>query len=133
MMANQQQLDLLQQGVDAWNRWRRQHEEVRPDLSYAHLNRANLNGADLSFADLNDADLSGARMGGATLGDIDLRTVKGLETIFHFGPSTIGTDTISRSEGDIPDIFLRGAGLSDTFITYTRSLAQDAIEYYTCF
>ncbi len=38
-----------------------------------------------------------------------------------------------RSEGDIPDVFLRGAGLSDTFITYARTLVQNPIEYYTCF
>jgi hypothetical protein len=34
---------------------------------------------------------------------------QGLETIIHDGPSTIGTDTISRSEGDIPEVFLRCA------------------------
>src|SRR5436305_1431458 len=122
-MANQQQLDLLRQGVDAWNTWRRQHEEVRPDLS-----KANLSGADLS-----GATLSKAIMRETTFGNVDLRTVKGLETIVHLGPSTIGTDTISRSEGDIPEVFLREAGLTDPFITYARSLAQNPIEYYTCF
>ena len=59
--------------------------------------------------------------------------MKGLETVIHNGPSTIGTDTLLRSEGDISETFLRGAGLSDTFITYVRSLAQNPIEYYTCF
>ncbi len=223
MMADQQQLDLLRQGVDAWNTWRRQHKEVRPDLSDADLSgaylsgtdlskadliRANLSKADLSDADLNGADLSNANLWGAYLsgaylggtnlrnanlsnadlsaailsgaylsgtdlsdanlsnadlsdaylsrvilsdaglrgtdlsqayigwtifGNLDLRTVKGLETINHLGPSTIGTDTIMRSEGDIPEVFLRKAGLSDTFITYARSFAQNPIEYYTCF
>ena len=38
-----------------------------------------------------------------------------------------------RSEGDIPETFLRGAGLTDTFIAYVRSLTQNSIEYYTCF
>src|SRR5438067_1017076 len=122
-MAKQQQLDLLQQGVDAWNTWRRQHEEVRPDL----------HDAELYGADLSGANLSKSRMGETTLGNVDLRTVKGLETIIHLGPSTIGTDTISRSEGDIPEVFLRRAGLSDTFITNARSLAQHPIKYYTCF
>jgi uncharacterized protein YjbI with pentapeptide repeats len=128
------------------------------DLSGANLNRANLNRANLSFAHFSGADLSGADLSGATLigadfsradlsrtvlskaimlgtilGNVDLRTVKGLETIVHFGPSTIGMDTIMRSKGDIPDVFLRGAGLSDPFITYARSLAQNPIEYSTCF
>jgi len=38
-----------------------------------------------------------------------------------------------RSQGDIPEAFLRGAGLPDTFIDYARSLAQSPIAYYTCF
>jgi len=59
--------------------------------------------------------------------------VKGLETIQHEGPSTIGIDTLLRSEGAIPEIFLRGAGLSDSFIEYARSLSQRPIQYYTCF
>jgi hypothetical protein len=66
-------------------------------------------------------------------GGIDLRTVKGLETIIHRAPSTIGTDTLLRSEGGIPETFLREAGLSDTFITYVRSLVQNPFEYYSCF
>src|SRR6266536_2125750 len=125
----------------------------RADLSFAHFSGANLNfahfrgatliGADLSGATLIGADLSRATLGGAVFskaimlgtifGNVDLRMVKGLETIVHFGPSTIGTDTLMRSEGDIPEVFLREAGLSDTFITYARSLAQHPIEYYTCF
>ena len=113
------------------------------NLSYASLNGANLSNANLSYAnlgntDLNGANLNGSHLSGATIGwtifgNLDLRTVKGLETIRHQGPSTIGTDTLERSEGDIPEAFLRGAGLSDTFITYARSLVRSPIEYYTCF
>src|SRR6266496_1351480 len=115
----------------------------RADLSFAHFSGANLNFAHFSGATLIGADLSRATLGGAVFskaimlgtifGNVDLRMVKGLETIVHFGPSTIGTDTLMRSEGDIPEVFLREAGLSDTFITYARSLAQHPIEYYTCF
>ncbi len=59
--------------------------------------------------------------------------VKGLETVQHWGPSTIGTDTILKSEGNIPEMFLRGAGLDDTFMSYVLSLARKPIQYYTCF
>jgi len=46
-MADQQQLDLLQQGVEVWNAWRDQHPEILiklsgTDLSGAHLSRAHL-------------------------------------------------------------------------------------------
>jgi uncharacterized protein YjbI with pentapeptide repeats len=118
------------------------------DLSYADLSFADLNGTTLSYADLGYAILSRADLRSASLysakfnratigwtifGDVDLRTVKGLETVRHTGPSTIGTDTLLRSEGDISEEFLRKVGLSDAFIIYARSLAQHPIEYYTCF
>src|SRR5207249_1267543 len=57
----------------------------------------------------------------------------GLETVHHIGPSTIGIDTIYRSKGNIPEAFLKGAGVDDTFITYIRSLIGKPIEYYSCF
>jgi len=51
----------------------------------------------------------------------------------HLGPSYISTRTLSRSQGDIPEVFLKGAGVDDTFITYIRSLVGKAIEYNSCF
>jgi hypothetical protein len=59
--------------------------------------------------------------------------VKGLETVHHFGPSTIGIDTIYRSHGNIPLAFLRGAGVPDIFIKYMGSLTGKALEFYSCF
>jgi len=38
-----------------------------------------------------------------------------------------------RSQGEIPAIFLRKAGVPNTFIEYARSLVKNPIEYYTCF
>jgi len=112
-------------------------------FSYTNLSAAKLNSADLSGANLIGANLSGANLIGANLsgahiratifGDVDLRTVKGLESVQHDGPSTLGTDTLVRSQGNIPEVFLRGVGLPDTFITYARSLVNSPIEYYTCF
>jgi hypothetical protein len=34
-MANQQHLAILKQGVEVWNQWRKEHPEIRPDLSEA--------------------------------------------------------------------------------------------------
>ncbi len=51
-MANPEHLEILKQGVEQWNKWRKEHPEVRPDLSGADLCRANLSEADLSGADL---------------------------------------------------------------------------------
>ncbi len=51
----------------------------------------------------------------------------------HLGPSISGFDTIYRSRGNIPETFLKGAGVDDTFITYIRSLIGKPIKYYSCF
>jgi hypothetical protein len=57
----------------------------------------------------------------------------GLETIKHEGPSTIGIDTLYRSNGQIPEVFLRGAGIPDEVITYAKSLVGRPLESYKCF
>jgi hypothetical protein len=65
--------------------------------------------------------------------DNDLSEVTGLETVLHLGPSTIGIDTIYKSKGNIPEVFLRGAGVPEEFIVYMRSLAGKPIDSYSCF
>ncbi len=103
------------------------------NLTRAHLTGVNLNVAALKEARLSGADLTGASIGGTTFGDNDLSDVKGLETVRHDGPSTIGIDTIYRSHGKIPLAFLRGAGVPDNFIEYMGSLTGKAFEFYSCF
>ena len=102
-------------------------------LREVNFQKADIWGASFQEADLWRANLTEAKVGNTIFGDLDLRTVKGLETIQHRYPSTVGIDTIMRSEGDIPEIFLRGVGLDDIFITYVLSLAKKPIQYYTCF
>jgi hypothetical protein len=79
------------------------------------------------------ADLNGAFVGYTRFGNVDLSVVKNLEKAIHIGPSTIGIDTIYHSHGNIPEEFLKGAGVDNTFITYIRSLVGKPIEYYSCF
>jgi hypothetical protein len=188
-MANEEHQAILMQGVEAWNKWREDYPNVRPDLSRADvsvasliranfsradlyradliranfieanfieadLSGANLSGAHLRGADLRKADLRGAKLNWAHLSqaqlsgadlsgasaystifaDLDLSEVKGLDKIGHFGPSTVGTDTIYKSRGQIPEVFLRGCGVPDEMITFMRSLvAANAIQFYSCF
>lgn len=197
-MANREHLKKLKEGIEAWNKWRRENPGIVPDLSGADLRgtaltginlsetdlekasliRAHLVGADLIRADfagsdlseanlreanlsrtdlidskLSRADLSGAMlwyttfvkcivdevsfadcsMVSTTFAGMDLSRVKGLDDVRHYGPSTIGIDTIYKSQGKIPDVFLRGAGVPENFITYQRSLAAEPFDYYSCF
>jgi hypothetical protein len=127
-------------------------------LADALLHRADLRGAaltnaDLSGADCTDADLRGANLRAATFretnlrganfreahigqtifANVDLRMVQGLAMVQHHGPSTIGIDTLYRSHGTIPEAFLRGAGMPDDMITYSKSLIGQPFQYYSCF
>jgi len=92
-------------------------------LRGTNLIEADLREADLNGADLYGANLSGARFGRTVLGDIDLSGTKGLVEVQHESMSTIGTDTIQRSKGKIPEKFLRGCGLSDLDIEYAKLAA----------
>ena len=82
------------------------------DLSEAALSGANLRGADLTRANLNVTKLAKAACVMTNFGDLDLSVAVGLEFVRHLGPSTIGTDTLFRSGGKIPERFLRGCGLT---------------------
>jgi hypothetical protein len=136
-------LEMLCQGVDVWNTWREENPGILPhlaraDLTEALLTEVNLTGADLTRATLTAADLIGAtlheaRIGWTMLGDIDLSMVRGLETVQHRGPSTIGIDILYRSQGNIPEVFLRGAGVPEDIITYMKSLVGRPFEFYSCF
>jgi hypothetical protein len=91
-MANEEQLAIIRQGPKAWNAWRRNHPDIKPDLRKANLRgaylreaylreadlreailwRAYLNGADLAVADLSGANLLGAVLISANLANANL-------------------------------------------------------------
>jgi hypothetical protein len=66
---------------------------------------------------------------------MDLSTVQGLVSVKHDRPSTIGIDAIYKSKGQIPEIFLRGAGVPEPFIVQMKDLlaAMEPIHFYSCF
>lgn len=116
-------------------------------LSDANLSGANLSGADLGGAKLTGANLTGTNFFGANLtgaimleaqvadtkfGNVDLSQVVGLSTVRHGGPSSIGIDTVYKSHGEIPEVFMRGAGVPDSFITFIKSLEGQKQQLYAC-
>ncbi len=113
------------------------------DLSRANLSGANLNGAFLIEADLRWANLFSVVLDGVNFerttvgrtlfGSVNLSSCSGLDSVVHLAPSTIGVDSIILSKGDIPEIFLRGVGLPDEWITYIPSLIGDGIQFFSCF
>jgi hypothetical protein len=161
-MADEEQVALLKQGVEVWNKWREANPDIRPDLNGADLFGAALRGVDLRGVDLVGAALHGANLVGVNLVDAnlvganlfgvvlhnadlsrailyetvfvntDLSDVKGLETCVHHGPSAIDHRTLQRS-GPLPLAFLRGVGLPDNLIDYLPSLLNQAIQFYSVF
>ncbi|MDH3879600.1 MAG: toll/interleukin-1 receptor domain-containing protein, partial [Desulfobacterales bacterium] len=115
----------------------------RADFRWAYLIKARFNGANLSGANLIEANLTKAELKQSNLseafvawscfGDNDLSQTVGLDVVKHFGPSTIGIDTIYRSKGKIPEEFLRGAGVPEHFISYTAFLNEKAFARNSCF
>src|SRR6266700_988640 len=61
-MANQHHLNILRKGTVLWNEWRKENQNIQPDLSGAELNVANLSRANLSEANLSRADLREANL-----------------------------------------------------------------------
>jgi uncharacterized protein YjbI with pentapeptide repeats len=122
-MANEEHLALLRQGVEAWNEWKAQHPEIRPNLSFAtgkgltikgaklsgvDLSRTNLSRADLSKADLIGANLSEAYLSEAYLSEADLIGAN-LTSADLSGADLIGANLIGAN---LSRAYLSGADLS---------------------
>jgi TIR domain-containing protein/pentapeptide repeat protein len=105
----------------------------RADVAGANLRGCHLSQVNFSSAELSGADFSAARCWDTIFADTDLSQVTGLEAIQHLAPSTVGVDTLFRSDGKIPEAFLRGVGFPQDFITFVPSLVGRAIEFYSCF
>jgi uncharacterized protein YjbI with pentapeptide repeats len=71
-MANNEQLTVLLQGSEAWNKWTTENPDKMATLIGADLYAADLHGADLHGANLSRADLRGADLHGANLSMADL-------------------------------------------------------------
>jgi hypothetical protein len=128
------------------------------DLRGADLRGANLAHADLSFANLTDADLSHANLSYVNLNqtlfketnltrarlhhallretvfaNVDLSTVIGLESVYHLAPSSIGTDTISRSGNTLPERFLRHTNMHENLLMSILEQKKETFDYATTF
>jgi uncharacterized protein YjbI with pentapeptide repeats len=64
-MANSDHLNMLRQGVDAWNAWTK--PDITPDLLEADLRGRTSSGPNLRVAHLGRTYLIGAHLGGANL------------------------------------------------------------------
>jgi len=138
-MANQEHLQMLSYGEEAWNRWRESNPALVPDLSNidlrgislaginlrnAGLAGAKFNGTDLSFADLHGADLAAAKLNGTTFSEADLGSAN-LHKADFTDANLIGAD-ISRAE--LKNACLNGADLSFANLSFSNLSGCDMVK-----
>ena len=121
----------------------RKADLTQADLRWAHLSESNLSEASLINANLIKAsiiksnlhhcNLKGALLAWTHFGDVDLSLTKELYAAQHYGPSSIGIDTIMRSDGKIPETFLREAGVPDNIIQNMALLTEKGLSHQSCF
>jgi hypothetical protein len=105
------------------------------NLARTNFHKANLEGAILAGANIFMTIFRESRFSVTVLTDLDLETAVGLTEVVHGAPSSIGTDTLFRSNGNIPETFLRACGVPAELIAYLPSLAQaaQAVQFHSCF
>lgn len=111
-MANPKHLKILNQGVEVWNKWRREHPEIIPDLT-----DANLSGMILSEIDFNNASLMGARLNGANLKNSYLRKANFMEA--ELKDADLSGANLSRAvltEADLTGSNLNGASIGKALL-----------------
>ena len=117
-MANKEH---LKQGKAAWDEWRAQHPDTRPDFSEADLSGAYLNGVNLSYANLSKASLKETNLNEATLIDANLRGAD-LSSAHLRGTDLRGADLshANLSHADLSQADLNDANLRRTTIVGTN-------------
>lgn len=71
-MADKQHLELLKNGVDAWNKWREENPDIQPDLSNRDLTKRDLRKVNLCKAKLDSTNLAESALDGAKLNSANL-------------------------------------------------------------
>lgn len=125
-MANNEHINLIEQGMKALNQWRDANPNVVLDLSdcnlrrfdfvHGNLNKVNFRNSNLEWADFRWADLIGADLTGTQLNRAD----------FH--KADMAGAALNKAEfGDtnLEDANLRGAEFSEAIFAHTRIMNTD--------
>ena len=101
-MADNNQITILFQGVEAWNKWREENPDALIDLKNAKLMHMNLENANLAEADLEKANLSFTNFKNANLAFSNLESA-----VFSFA----NFEGASFSGADLENAYLEDANL----------------------
>jgi len=116
IMANEEQLKVLKQGVEVWNQWRKEHPDKKVNLKGVILSRANLRKADLNRADLREADLNRAELREADLEEAILRNADLHKANLH----RANLHRANLTKADLTEANLEGANLRGVRLIKTR-------------
>jgi uncharacterized protein YjbI with pentapeptide repeats len=153
-MADPEHIRRIGFGVKDWNRWRRAHPSIRPDLSQLKIGsgrrliggdlaginlaaaslrattlvRANLTRADLSRADLSGANLAGADLQGARLAGANL----GGADLFQANLSSVDLRDSDLRDVDLFRALLRRSNLDRVRIRKAREAVLIQARMHDC-
>ena len=108
-------------------------------IKRSNFDNTNLTGSDLFEANIDTVTFDGSDLSGSILGytvfqNCDLSNVSNLDSIRHDAPSTLGVDSLLKSS-NLPEEFLRGIGVTDSFIELSKSIERTAASpecYISC-
>jgi hypothetical protein len=117
-MADQEHINILKQGMEAWNRWRNEQTDILPDLSGADLSRLHLigfdfTGANFTGAKLVDTNLYNAKL--ASVGKVFRGSIVKLIVDFvgaNLTRASLGNNDLTQV--DFTEANLEGANLADS-------------------
>ena len=123
-MANQEQVDILNQGVMHWNKWRETNPQTKYDISMTNLNETSpathvsiskrteidLSGHYFNYIDLNGINLSGANLSMANFEVVNLSNANLIRADLR-GTTFMET---KLSGSDLRGAYLHNADLSET-------------------
>jgi hypothetical protein len=141
--SNTQHVDILREGVESWNRWRKREPSVKPmlcglrvdnpwgfgvNMDRADLRNVDFRAADLPHtnfvgADLREADFTGASLRGACFDEADLRGAKFIRVDLHAKMSAGSVDVLmatSFRNADLRNAVFHIANLSDADMSNSR-------------
>lgn len=113
-MANLEHLDILKQGVDVWNQWRKDHPELQPDLSHEDFHELHLEGVNLKETNLEGANLQNAHFERANLSDACLERAN-LHLAFFDNATRLNRVNIGNKKQDgatLADVHWGGVNLA---------------------
>lgn len=110
-MANPEHVEILKQGVEGWNEWRRSHPKIKPDLSGAILNDKTLSYVNLSMAYLIQGNFDRAILMNSNFSYASLMGVK-------FRQADLSGSDMRYS--DLRRVDLKGANLSGSRLEGTK-------------